>query len=225
MPTVLITGANRGLGLEFVRQYAAEDWRVIAACRDTDQAPELKSVTGDVTVHALDVGQMDAIGSFAKTVNEPLDVVIANAGVYGSKKPSADIDGADMLNTLHINTVAPVALAAALLPLLRKGEAKKLIAISSQMGSIADNTSGGSLGYRASKAALNAAWHTLAADFKDDNIIAVTLHPGWVQTDMGGAQAPMKVDRSIKGMREVIASLTIDMSGGFYSFSGKVVPW
>ncbi len=130
-----------------------------------------------------------------------------------------------MLNTLQINTVAPVALAAALRPLLAKGQDKKLVAISSQMGSIADNTSGGSLGYRTSKAALNAAWHTLAHDFKLDGLIAVTLHPGWVQTDMGGAQAPMKADKSIQGMRAVIASLTPEMSGGFYNFSGKVVPW
>ncbi|WP_205479893.1 SDR family oxidoreductase [Sphingomonas arenae] len=217
MPTVLITGANRGLGLEFVRQYQAEGWEVIATARQ--RSPELMAV--GVRVEQLDMSDLDAVASFSAGVNR-LDLLIANAGTYGPRE-AADADEArEWLGTFAVNTIAPYLLAKAVLPPVRAAGGK-LIAISTRMGSIADNTSGGFLAYRSSKTALNMAWRTLALAERD--LTCVVLHPGWVQTRMGGANAPVTPGESIRGMRRVIDGLMPKDSGEFFDYQGQRVPW
>ncbi|MGH7126114.1 MAG: SDR family oxidoreductase [Stellaceae bacterium] len=225
MPTVFVTGAGRGLGLEFAKQYAADGWRIIATVRDPKKASALQTLGSAVAVHRLDVRDFKATAELGRELaREAIDVAIANAGVSpGHKVSIADVEEDAWLETFAVNSVAPMALAGALLPALKRGEEKKLIAITSRMGSIGENTAGGSYPYRASKAALNAAWHSLANDHRE--VIAVVLHPGWVRTDMGGSGAPVGPKESIAGMRRVIAKLTAKDSGRFFDFEGKELPW
>jgi NAD(P)-dependent dehydrogenase (short-subunit alcohol dehydrogenase family) len=216
MPTVLVTGANRGLGLEFVRQYRAEGWDVIATVREP--STELDALGAEVrTLDMSDAGAVSAVRA-----GRPLDLMIANAGTYGPRD-AADAAGAgEWLNTFAINTVAPYLLAQSLLPEVRAAKGK-LIAISTRMGSIEDNDSGGFLAYRSSKTALNMAWRTLA--LANPDLVCVPLHPGWVQTRMGGQNAPVTPEQSIAGMRRVIEGLTAEQSGEFFDFEGRSVPW
>ncbi len=225
MPTVFVTGAGRGLGLEFAKQYVADGWQVIATVRDPKKAGALQALGSSVTVHRLDVRDFKATAELGRELaREAIDVAIANAGVSpGHKVSIADVDEDAWLDTFAVNSVAPMALAGALLQALKRGSEKKLIAITSRMGSIAENTAGGSYPYRASKAALNAAWHSLANDHRE--VIAVVLHPGWVRTDMGGSGAPVGPKESITGMRRVIAKLKPSDSGCFFDFEGKELPW
>jgi len=225
MPTVFITGANRGIGLEFARQYAAEGWRVIGTARQPDQAKELEELDGDVTVRALDLdADFFEINWNGAVGNEPIDVFIANAGTWGPREIATVDHGAEWVNTFAVNTVAPLVLAKAALPLVAATRGK-LIAITSKMGSIADNGSGGYIAYRSSKAALNAAWRSLAIDVAPQGVKAAVIHPGWVQTRMGGANAPLTPERSVSGMRRVIDGLAPEGSGGFYNFDGATIPW
>lgn len=216
MPTVLVTGANRGLGLEFVRQYKAEDWEVIATARQS--SPELDQL--GVRLESLDMSDHAAVASF--DVGEDLDLLIANAGTYGPRDASSGEEAAEWLDTFAVNTIAPYLLAKAVLPKVqaRRG---KLIAISTRMGSIADNSSGGFLAYRSSKTGLNMAWRTLALANRE--LTCAVLHPGWVQTRMGGANAPLEPEESVSGMRRVIEGLNPTDSGEFFDYSGKHVPW
>lgn len=226
MPTVIITGANRGLGLEFAREYAAEGWSVIATCRDPARADALKALGKAVEVHGLDVADFAAIRRLAETLRDrPIDVLINNAGVIGSDRNLGELDGESWLATLRVNTVAPILVAQAFLPNLRAGSEKKAVFITSLMGSIADNTSGRYYDYRSSKAGLNAAVKSLAIDLAGDGIIAVVLHPGWVKTDMGGANAPTDPATSVDGMRKVIAKLRRSDSGRFFNYNGKECQW
>jgi len=225
MPTVFITGANRGIGLEFARQYAAEGWRVIATARDPAGAGELESVEADVTVRPLDLdADFFEIEWNGVVGSEPIDVFINNAGQMGPQRIDTIDDAAEWVNLFAVNSVAPVVLAKAALPLVAAARGK-LIAITSKMGSIADNGSGGYIAYRSSKAALNAAWRSLAIDVKPQGVTAAVLHPGWVQTRMGGSQAPLTPEQSVSGMRRVIAGLTPEQSGGFYNYDGSTIPW
>ncbi len=226
MPTVMITGANRGLGLEFAREYAAEGWTVIATCRDPASASELKAAGKAVEVHGLDVADFPAIGRLAQTLKgRPIDVLVNNAGVMGSERRLGELDGERWLATLRVNAVAPLLVAQAFLFNLKAGAGKKAVFITSLMGSIADNTSGGYYDYRSSKAALNAAVKSFAIDTASEGITAVVLHPGWVKTDMGGANAPIERAASVGGMRKVIARLKPSDSGHFFNFDGKELPW
>lgn len=225
MPTVLITGANRGLGLEFARQYAADGWTVIAGCRRPDEASELRATGAEL--HGVDVADDAEVGSFKAAVGErPLDLVIANAGVYGGEHQSrlSDIDFDSWLEVLNVNTLGPVRVAAAFADNLKAAKGR-IVAITSQMGSIADNTSGGFLAYRSSKSGLNGAWTSVALELKQSGVTAVMMHPGWVQTDMGGRNAPTTVEESISGMRRVIDGLSVADAGAFRTFNGKTLPW
>jgi NAD(P)-dependent dehydrogenase (short-subunit alcohol dehydrogenase family) len=218
MPTALITGANRGLGLEFARQYAADGWRVIATARDPGRADDLRTLDGEVRIEQLEMTEFDRLDSFTERLDgELIDLFIANAGMMGTRAPLGEINGYRWVETLSVNTVAPTLLASALLG--RMSEGGKLIAVTSKMGSIADNQSGGSIVYRSSKAALNAAWRSLAIDLKGRFTVAM-LHPGWVQTDMGGPSALITPEESIASMRGVIESLTSDKSGAFLNYDG-----
>ena len=225
MPTVLVTGANRGLGLEFARQYRAEGWDVVAGCRKPDEAVDLKA-TG-AQVHAVDVADQGSIDAFKAAVGDrPLDVVIANAGVYGGDRQSklVDIDWDAWLRTLNVNTLGPVRIAAAFADNL-EAAGGKLVAITSQLGSVAENASGGLFAYRSSKSGLNGAFRSAALELKPAGVTAIVIHPGWVQTDMGGKSAPTTPEQSITGMRQVIASLTPDDAGTFRAFDGRTLPW
>ena len=225
MPSVLVTGAGRGLGLEFARQYAADGWRVIATVRDVDKSKELGALGSKVEIHRLDVTDLDAVAALGRELaSDRIDVAIANAGVFldRSMTPSR-IDEAAWVDTLRVNALAPLALAGAVLGPVERSEGKRLIAISSRLGSIGANDAGGQYAYRSSKAALNAAWRSLALDHR--GVIAVVLHPGWVKTDMGGSGAPVERKDSVAGMRGVIAKLTPADSGRFFDFQGAELPW
>ena len=224
MSTILITGAARGLGLEFVRQYAADGHKVLATVRDPDAATGLAKVEGEVTVHALDMTDRSALAAFpAKLGVEAIDIAVLNAGIMGQRVLDAD-GGDDWLDVLAVNTVAPTLLAMALLPQLRAANGRA-VAITSQMGSIGDNASGGFVPYRSSKAALNAAWVSLGVDWKEEPVALAVLHPGWVQTDMGGPSAPTQSADSIAGMRRVIDGLRPGGGCPFLDFRGKTLPW
>jgi len=219
MPTLLVTGANRGIGLEFARQYAADGWEVIASVRDPSKAGD---VAGAARVEALDMRDLDAVRGFgARIGGQPLDLLIANAGTIG---PRGDLDagyGEKWLETLAVNAVAPVLLARAVSANVAAAGGK-LVAITSRMGSITDNGSGGSYAYRSSKAALNAGWKSLAID---TGLVAAVLHPGWVQTRMGGSAATLPVEESVANMRRTIARLGSADSGGFFNHDGAAIPW
>ena len=216
MPTLFLTGANRGLGLEFARQYRAAGWEVIATSREPSD--ELASL--GVELRLLDLA--DAAAVSAERAGRPLDLLIANAGTYGPREAADAHGAAEWLETFAVNTVAPYLLAQALLPEVRDGGGK-LIAISTRMASLADNSSGGFLAYRSSKSALNMAWKTLA--LANPDLVCVPLHPGWVKTRMGGANAPVTPEQSISGMRQVIDGLSAKEPGEFFDYQGQRVPW
>jgi NAD(P)-dependent dehydrogenase (short-subunit alcohol dehydrogenase family) len=222
MPRVLVTGANRGIGLEFARQYAADGWEVIATVREPEAAGELGSL--GVRVEPLDMCDFAALAAFPESLGAtPLDLFIANAGVSKAKWIRSEGDAADWQEVHAVNAVAPTLLAELLLPRVEAADGR-MAAISSQMGSIADS-SGGYIAYRSSKAALNAAWRALALGWRDRDVTLLLLHPGWVQTDMGGPQAPLPVEESVAGMRRVIAGLPRRASGAFVDYRGAPVAW
>lgn len=225
MATVLITGANRGLGLEFARQYAGDGWRVIATSRAPEKAEALRALGAAVTVHRLDVADFAAVAALGRELGrETIDVLIANAGVTGPRgmTPQA-VDAAGWGDALRVNAMAPLAVAGAFTAQVARSEHRKMIAITSRLGSMAVNTEGGMYAYRSSKAALNAVWRSFALDHPE--LIAAVLHPGWVRTDMGGKQASLGVEESVTGLRRVIAGLGKAKSGGFYNYDGSPIPW
>lgn len=217
MPNILITGANRGLGLEFARAYRSDGWDVIATARQS--SPELDAL--GVRVETLDMRDLDAVAEFGARI-DTLDLLIANAGTYGPRSVTSAEDGHGWSETFAVNTIAPFLLAQSVLKQVASAGGK-LIAISTKMGSIADNSSGGFIAYRSSKAALNAAWRSLAID--NPEVVCAVLHPGWVKTRMGGASAPLEPEQSIAGMRRVIEGLGSEQSGGFFNYDGSVIPW
>lgn len=225
MPTVLVTGANRGLGLEFARQYAASGWRVIATSRSLAKADGLRALGGQVSVHALDVADFAAVNALGRELaRDAIDVLIANAGIAGPRAMTPEaVDAEGWGLTFRVNSMAPLALAGALLAPVARSEQRKMIAITSRLGSMGANSSGGYYAYRSSKAALNAAWRSYALDHPE--IIAALLHPGWVRTDMGGAQASLAAEESVAGLRRVIAGLSKADTGRFYDHDGSPIPW
>jgi len=227
MATVLITGANRGIGLEFARQYAADGWRVIAACRNPKRAGDLEHVNGDASLVTLDVNDPESVDKLAAELGDaPIDVLINNAGVYLDRGGTLDdIDFDDWATTFAVNTLAPIRVARALAGKVERSKRKLMVFLSSQMGSVGENTSGGSYAYRSSKAALNAAVKSLAIDLKPRGITCAVLHPGWVRTDMGGKNATLDVRDSVHGMRRVIEELKPERTGSFLRYNGEAVPW
>ncbi len=229
--SVFITGANRGIGLEFAHQYAADGWQVYAACRSPERAIELTELAAkpehNITVMPLDVSDLSQITALNSALNgATIDILINNAGVYGSDASElGKLDAGGWLETLKINTVAPLKIMETLLENVAASELKIIAMLSSQMGSIADNSSGGSYAYRSSKAGLNAALKSAALDLQTRNIIAVSLHPGWLQTDMGGPNAIHSVSGHIGKLRKVLAGLGIEHSGQFLNYDAKELPW
>ncbi len=223
MQAVLITGANRGIGLEFARQYAGDGWQVVATARDLEEADELRASSG-VRVEQLDMADIEAVAAFHERIAEPLDLLIANAGTYQPETVESADDARGWARMMVVNAIGPYVLARSLLG--RVAEARgKLIAISSDMGSIAANRSGGFVPYRSSKSALNSAWRSLAIEARPRGVIAAALNPGWVQTRMGGPNATLPPEESIGQMRALIAGLAADQSGGYFERDGRVIPW
>ncbi len=229
MTNYLVTGANRGLGLEFVRQLIARGDSVIACCREPEKASELKAIGKErLLIHALDVADSAAIASLpAHLDGATVDVLINNAGVAAGEEEFGEFDMATMANVLRVNALAPMLVTQALTPLLEKSGAQpKVVYITSSLGSIeqAEGLSFG-LSYGMSKAALNMGGKKLAAELKGRNIASVLLHPGWVQTDMGGAGAPLQAVDSIRGMLQVIDKLTVADGLRYLTYEGKPLPW
>jgi NAD(P)-dependent dehydrogenase (short-subunit alcohol dehydrogenase family) len=219
MPIVLISGANRGIGLEFARQSVADGWTVIGTARDPERAGELR-VTG-AEVLPLDIADAGSITALALAVgNRPIDLLFANAGIYGE----AILDPEAWLNVLRVNTLGPTLLAKALHANVAGSTLKRMVAVTSGMGSIAE-TGGSHIPYRTSKAALNMAWKNLAIDYAKDGITIGVINPGWVQTDMGGPGAAITPEQSVAGMRRVIDALTPADTGRFLSYDGKDIGW
>jgi NAD(P)-dependent dehydrogenase (short-subunit alcohol dehydrogenase family) len=223
MSTVLITGAARGLGLEFTKQYAAKGWKV-HACSRTPHG--LKGVKGDIHHHQLDVTDHAAMKALAKLLaGEAIDVLICNAGVAGREATAlGSIDPAAWRQTFEVNALAPLIMAEAFVEHVARSKERKLVAITSQLGSITQNN-GGWYAYRASKTALNMHWKNLSKDLAGRNVICVVLHPGWVQTDMGGAGAPLSIDQSVPAMVKVIDGLKPSQNGHFISYDGTGIDW
>lgn len=231
MHTVLVTGANRGLGLEFCRQYTEAGWRVLAACRRPEQAQGLQALAerhADLSIHALDVADHAAIDRLAAQLQgTSIDVLLNNAGVYGDDDNNdfGHMDYGLWEQVLRINSLGPVKMAEAFLPHVQHSERKLIVAVTSLMGSMADNGSGHSLMYRSSKAALNAAVRSLALDLRPRGIGLLLVHPGWVKTDMGGTQAPLTAEESVRGMRRLVEEFDLRHSGDFVNYLGKPLPW
>lgn len=224
MPTVLITGTSRGIGREFVRQYAAEGWKVIAIARADNGISEGKA---NIEVHTLDVTDHAAVKALASTLRgQSIDVLIANAGIMGkgsSRLGSIDYDAWE--EVLRVNVLAPASFAEAFVDNLASSERRLFVVISSGMGSISDNTSGGFYAYRSSKAAVNMVIKSLSIDLQKRGIRTVALCPGWVKTDMGGAGANLTPEQSIRGLRKVIDGMDDGKSGGFFNWAGKALGW
>jgi len=230
VPAVLITGASRGLGLAFARQYAAEGWRVLATYRKSADQDLLRGVLPEATLHQLDVTDFSAVAELGRKLEgEAIDVLIASAGVL-LDDPSCpeSIDAEPWIESFQVNTIAPLACAGAFVRQVARSGEKKIIAIGSIVGSIAAATRGGSYPYRASKAALNAVWRAFALDHPE--IIVAVLHPGRMRTEMtrydqGAWDKLVSPEQRAAELRSVIARLTPSESGGFFNYAGKSLPW
>lgn len=231
MATVLITGANRGLGLEFCRQYAEQGWHVIACARNPDDAFDLNNLANrhsTVQLEALDVSKFKQIDALSEKLSgTAIDVLVNNAGIYLDDKGNGfgQLDYQAWTESLLTNTEAPVKMAEAFLTQIKKSGKKLIVNISSLMGSIADNGSGGSIFYRSSKAALNAAMKSLSVELKEQSVGVLIFHPGWVKTDMGGPNALINAEQSVTGMRGAIEGFALNQSGSFIKYDGTPMPW
>jgi NAD(P)-dependent dehydrogenase (short-subunit alcohol dehydrogenase family) len=222
--TVLITGANRGIGLELARQYTAAGWQVVGTARSPEQAEELRALNARVL--QLDVTDQQSIDRLAQKLgDQAIDLLINNAGIFPRVRTITDVNFDDVTRTFAVNTIGPMRVTRALLPNLRSGQVKTVVNITSQLGSITNNSGGGFYGYRESKAALNMFTRSLANELDGDGFICVVVHPGWVQTDMGGASATLTVEQSVDGIRDVIAGLKPADTGTFWNHDGAPLPW
>ena len=231
MPTTLVTGANRGLGLEFARQYAAEGWQVIAACRAPKGAKELQQIAaasgGRIRILEMDVTDAASVRAAAAGLKgEVIDLLLNNAGVGGPPgQQLGKLDYAAWARVLDTNTLGPMRVVEAFLENVANSHLKQVVTITSGMGSIEDNTSGGRYAYRSSKAAVNMVMKSLSVDLAPRGITCVVMNPGWVRTDMGGASGTLSPAESIQSLRSIIAALRPEDSGKFLNYTGKPYPW
>jgi NAD(P)-dependent dehydrogenase (short-subunit alcohol dehydrogenase family) len=223
----VVTGANRGIGLEFVKQLTARGEEVDAAARDPNDAADLRALVRPgvrLRIHRLDVVDDASVHAFAEALPAgPVDVLVNNAGVSGVKG-GEPIDPEDILRVFDVNAVGTLRVVRAVLPRLRAGKTRKIVNLTSLLGSIAD-ASGGRYAYRLSKAALNMATRLLAEDLRGEGFLTVALHPGWVQTRMGGSAAPVPPEQSIRGMLRIVDGLNAEQSGRVFDFQGRELPW
>ena len=225
MSNILIIGANRGLGLEFAKQYSELGHHVFATTRDKSKSDQLVA-TANTTVFELDLNKDKSIDSFIDEMSSiKIDILIHNSGIFRDEQLSEDLEIDAWMNEMRINAITPIILARKLKQNVLEGKDKKIIFISSQMGSIDDNYSGRFYFYRSSKSALNSAAKSLAIDWKDKNISVLMLHPGWVKTDMGGKSAKLEIPDSIQRMIQVISDLNLETSGSFVNYEGNKLEW
>ncbi len=231
MKTVLITGANRGIGLAFSQRYLEQGAQVLACCRRPEQAEVLQQLAGQyeqLHIYQMDVLDREGIDQLAADLDDAsIDILIANAGVYGDTRehPFGNLDYESWLKTLETNVLGAVKVTEAFMSHLKRSEKPVIAAISSLMGSIADNDSGGSICYRSSKAALNAAMKSIAIDIKPSGVGVLIFHPGWVKTDMGGPSALIDAVTSVNGMMAQIENFDLSQSGQFIKYDGTPMPW
>jgi len=228
---ILVTGANRGIGLEMVKIAVSKQWQVKACCRNPHVADKLTEVArmsgGLVSVHTLDVTDKAQIQALAYELRgEVIDILINNAGVYGSMNHQfGNIDEIDWLETFKINTIAPINMAEAFVENIALSKKKLIATLSSKMGSMSDNSSGGSYIYRSSKAALNAAVKSMSIDLAPKGICCVLLHPGWVRTDMGGPNGEITTRESVTQIFNTLEKVSMDDTGKFYDIDGSIIGW
>jgi NAD(P)-dependent dehydrogenase (short-subunit alcohol dehydrogenase family) len=238
MKTMLITGANRGLGLDLTRRFAAEGWKIHACCRNPGRADALNALAAahDVSVHALDVADFGQIETLKATIgNEAIDVLFNNAGIMGTDQKPVDrndadqrfdtLDESEWMTVMRVNTLAPMRMCEVFVDNVAASDRRQMVHMSSIVGSIASNQSGLWYHYSTSKTALNMVMRSMAADLRERGITVVSLHPGWTQTDMGGPGAALTIEESVGGMVEVVRKLTPADSGRFIAWNGEDVPW
>ena len=231
MQTVLVTGANRGLGLEFARQYAAEGWQVLAACRAPDAATDLQrlAAASDGRIRVLEMNVTDTASvraAAAALKGEAIDLLLNNAGVGGPPgQQLGNLDYSAWARVLDTNTLGPMRVVEAFLENVAKGRRKQIVTITSAMGSIEDNASGGRYAYRSSKAAVNMVMKSLSIDLAPRGITCILVHPGWVRTDMGGPGGKITPAESVRALRSLIESIRPEDSGKFFNYDGKPYPW
>ena len=228
--TVFITGTNRGLGLEFTKQFSKKNYLVFGCCRNLQNATELRKLTkrfpyiklfqADIT-NSLDLEAIaDELG------NQHIDILINNAGVSGDHNENLEnLTEESLLSVFKTNTIAPFNVIKFLYKNILAGQEKKIVNISSSMASISKNTTGGSYSYRSSKASLNALMKTLAIDLQKVDIKVLLLHPGWVKTDMGTDQAQLTPEQSVEGMLQIIENFTENEPAPFLNYKGETLPW
>jgi len=231
MATYLITGANRGIGLEFVRQLTARGDSVIGTARDpAGLLEEARAVPGVrwVALEVADPASIDSLptrlGSLGSGVG-PIDVLINNAGVSSTAKTLADLTSAELHRVFAVNTFAPLLVTKALLPLMSAGGRKLIVHITSQLGSITNNNGTSTYPYRASKTGLNQLNASLAHELRPAGFTCLAMHPGWVQTDMGGKQATLTPESSVRHLLGVIDRAEPGLSGRFFNYDGAPLPW
>ena len=228
---ILITGANRGIGLEMVNFAVEQGWRVFACCRNPHNADKLFNIaklsSGQISVHIADMQELGTIQALSYELrNDPIDMLINNAGTYGSDKNKfGSVDADNWLQAFQINCIAPLKMVEAFSHQLEMSQTKLVACLSSKMGSMADNGYGGSYIYRSSKAALNSVVKSLSIDLRQHNIISVALHPGWVKTDMGGENAEITTRESVEKIFNNLSLLTLKDSGRFIDIDGSDIPW
>jgi NAD(P)-dependent dehydrogenase (short-subunit alcohol dehydrogenase family) len=231
MPSTLITGANRGLGLEFARQYLGDGWQVYAACRDPASASELRRLAGNsdgkLRILAMDVTDPASIHAAATELDgQAIDLLLNNAGIIGPRGQTiGNIDYDAWAEVLAVNTMGPMRVSEGFVEHVARSDRKLIVTLTSGMGSIADNSSGGSIVYRSSKAAVNMVMRSLAIDLAPRGITCAVVNPGWVRTDMGGPNATLEPSESISALRRLIATLGPEQSGQFFNYTGREYPW
>ena len=231
MPIALITGANRGLGFEFVRQYLGDGWRVFAACRDPASASKLqqlaKGADGRLNIIAMDMTDLRSVKTAAAQLKDiVIDLVINCAGITGiSGQKVGRVDYESWAHVLDVNTMGPLRVVESFTDQVARSERRLVATITSGMGSLRDNTTGGSIAYRSSKAAVNMVMRSAAIDLAPQRITCVVINPGWVKTDMGGPNATLTPQESVTAMRRLIEKLSPDQSGKFFHYDGSEYPW
>jgi NAD(P)-dependent dehydrogenase (short-subunit alcohol dehydrogenase family) len=231
MNTILITGANRGIGLELVKQYYRSGWKVLACCRSSDKAFELQGLVdksnGKIIIYCLDItNEKNIVDLSVFLEKQPIDILLNNAGIFGPVGTNMDtIKSEDWLYTFKVNTIAPFLVARAFINHVSNSQHKIIANMSSNMGSIFLNDRGGEYIYRSSKAALNSITKSLSNDLAEKNVIVIALHPGWVRTGMGGPNGEIDVITSARGLCKVLSSVSLKDSGTFIGYNGENLAW
>jgi len=228
--TILITGSNRGIGLEMSRQFAADGWRVLACSRDLPRATALRALREqypNLRLFQLDVTDYEHMAALARALEgEPIDILLNNAGYYGPKGVGfGHVDRDEWRRVLEANTIAPYMMAETFADNVAASDRRVIAVVSSKVGSIADNSSGGGYIYRSSKTAVNQVVKSLSIDLRERGISVIALHPGWVKTEMGGPNALISAEESAAGLKEVLLDTNLDNSGRFINYDGSEIPW